>query len=152
MTSFARRRSSSRWSSRRWGFSRREPRGRSALSVRGPRFAGVQTETGQRGGRQGVVWTVLADALPTVTVPGRPPRVLDCGGGSGTFAVPLAHRGADVTVVDISADALATLERRAEEAGVAAGVHARQGDVEALPEVVPDDPFDLVLAHGILEV
>ena len=35
-----------------------------------------------------------------------------------TFAVPLAVAGADVTVVDISVDALATLRRRADEAGV----------------------------------
>ncbi len=63
------------------------------------------------------------------------PTVLDCGGGSGTFAVPLAADGARVTVVDISADALATLSRRAAEAGVADRVVPVAGDVEALDAV-----------------
>jgi len=79
--------------------------------------------------------------------------VLDCGGGSGTFAVPLAADGARVTVVDISADALATLSRRAAEAGVADRVVPVAGDVEALDAlaaVVPPASFDLVLAHAIL--
>ncbi len=77
--------------------------------------------------------------------------VLDCGGGSGSFAVPLARSGATVTVVDISADALATLRRRAAEAGIADRIHAVQGDVEALSDAVDAATFDLVLAHGILE-
>lgn len=77
--------------------------------------------------------------------------VLDCGGGSGSLAVPLAAAGAEVTVVDISIDALATLLRRAAEAGVSDRVRAVQGDVEALSEVVPAGSYDLVLAHGLLE-
>jgi len=85
-----------------------------------------------------------------VTPPERPAVVLDCGGGSGSFAVPLAQAGARVTVVDISADALATLRRRAEDAGVAARVEAVQGDVETLTDAVGTASFDLVLAHGIL--
>lgn len=78
--------------------------------------------------------------------------VLDCGGGTGRFAVPLAAAGAVVTVVDVSADALATLRRRAVEAGVADSVVPVQGDVETLSEAVGVTQFDLVLTHGILEV
>ncbi len=77
--------------------------------------------------------------------------VLDCGGGSGSLAVPLAARGAEVTVVDISIDALATLLRRATESGVSDRVIAVQGDAEALGEILPSAQFDLVLAHGVLE-
>ncbi|HJQ00272.1 MAG TPA: methyltransferase domain-containing protein [Jatrophihabitans sp.] len=77
--------------------------------------------------------------------------VLDCGGGSGSLAVPLAAAGAEVTVVDISIDALATLLRRAAEAGVSDRVRAVQGEVEALSELVPAGSYDLVLAHGLLE-
>lgn len=108
-----------------------------------------------------LVWQILTDAMPSVaaTEPrdaadpsaGATAAVLDCGGGSGTFAVPLAQAGARVTVVDVSADALATLARRAVEAGVADRVTGVQGDVEALADVVPAAEFDLVLAHGILE-
>ena len=84
--------------------------------------------------------------------PARPtPAVLDCGGGSGAYAVPLALAGCDVTVIDISADALATLRRRADEAGVSAHVHGVSGDVERLGESIDGDHFDAVLAHGVLD-
>jgi S-adenosylmethionine-dependent methyltransferase len=114
----------------------------------------VQTEIGRERsgtGRLSLLSGLLTDALASVTVPGQAPLVLDCGGGSGAYAVPLAAVGADVTVVDISADALATLRRRADEAGVSARVHAAQGDVESLVDLVARASFDLVLAHGILE-
>ena len=101
--------------------------------------------------RQRIVWQVLVDALESITGAGGSPSVLDCGGGSGSFAVPLAQAGAFVTVVDISVDALATLHRRAHEAGVADRVHPVQGDIEALTGAVQPGSFDLVLAHGILE-
>ncbi|MDD7968139.1 class I SAM-dependent methyltransferase [Actinomycetospora lemnae] len=81
---------------------------------------------------------------------GAAPRVLDVGGGSGTWAVPLAAEGCEVTVVDSSANALAVLHSRAREAGVDAGVRAIQGDVDALADAV-DTEADLVLGHGLLE-
>jgi S-adenosylmethionine-dependent methyltransferase len=102
-------------------------------------------------GRQRLVWQLLAQAVSSVTSGDQPAAVLDCGGGSGSFAVPLAQAGAHVTVVDVSVDALATLSRRAAEAGVARHVGSVQCDVEALAEMVPASSFDLVLAHGILE-
>ena len=104
------------------------------------------------GGRTGVVGQLLVSLLPTLRTDGARPTVLDCGGGSGTFAVPLAQAGASVTVVDISMDALATLSRRAGEGGVAEHVSAVQGDLEIQLDGVAGQTFDLVLAHGILEV
>ena len=101
--------------------------------------------------RQRLVSRLLAEVVSTIAVSGQAPAVLDCGGGSGSSAVPLAQSGARVTVVDVSADALATLRRRAVEAGVDDLVFPMQGDVEALGEIVPDESFDLVLAHGVLE-
>jgi SAM-dependent methyltransferase len=77
--------------------------------------------------------------------------VLDCGGGTGRFAVPLAATGATVTVLDVSVDALATLRRRASEAGVAERVRAVQGDVETVGDLFSGEQFDLVLAHGVLD-
>lgn len=102
-------------------------------------------------GRAALVSRLLLDALPSVHPAGGSAAVLDCGGGSGAYAVPLARAGADVTVVDVSADALATLVRRADEAGVSASVHAAPGDVDDLGAVVDGRSFDLVLAHGILD-
>lgn len=103
-------------------------------------------------GRADLVLQVLVDTLAEVAPPGGPPRVLDCGGGSGGVAVPLAQAGAKVTVVDASADALATLVRRAAEAAVADRVSAVQGDVEDLDVGTGATTYDLVLAHGILEI
>ncbi|MGO1049893.1 class I SAM-dependent methyltransferase [Crossiella sp. CA198] len=80
------------------------------------------------------------------------PRVLDVGGGSGVWAVLLAAAGCAVTVVEPSPNALATLQRRAREAGVADRVTAVQGDVDFLLDVVEPGGADLVLGHGLLEV
>jgi SAM-dependent methyltransferase len=96
-------------------------------------------------------------ALDPLVAAGRPLQVLDVGGGSGNFAVPLARLGHDVTVVDPSADALATLNRRAENAGVGARVRGVQGDGDQLHQVVPagdtgEGSYDLALCHSVLEV
>jgi SAM-dependent methyltransferase len=105
----------------------------------------VQTGPGTEVGRR------LADLVGSLVSSRGAARVLDCGGGSGRFAVPLAAAGAQVTVVDVSADALSTLQLRAAEAGVAELVQAVQGEVEALgASGLHDQPFDLVLAHGVL--
>lgn len=83
---------------------------------------------------------------------GQAPVVLDVGGGSGMWAVPLAVEGASVTVVDPSPDALAVLRRRATDAGCAERIQAIQGDTDVLTDLVPAAGADLVLAHGVLEV
>ena len=103
--------------------------------------------------RTAAVWA----ALDPVVGAGTPLRVLDVGGGSGMFAVPLARLGHDVTVVDPSADALATLRRRADTAGVGAQVRGLQGDGDLLHEVLPSADagsaeYDLALCHYVLEV
>ncbi len=82
---------------------------------------------------------------------GRPLRVLDLGGGSGGLAVPLAELGHEVTVVDPSPNALAALERRAADFGVAHRVTGRQGDADSLASE-KGESVDLVCCHGVLEV
>ncbi|MDQ3886550.1 MAG: class I SAM-dependent methyltransferase [Actinomycetota bacterium] len=83
---------------------------------------------------------------------GEMPRVLDVGGGSGVWAVPLARAGCTVTVVDTSPNALATLRRRAGEAGVTGRITPVQGDADHLDDAVPAASADLVLGHEVLEV
>lgn len=103
--------------------------------------------------RTAVVWDVLQDALDRrVKAAGRQTLdVLDTGGGSGNFAVPVAGLGHRVTVVDPSPNALFALERRAAEAGVADRVRGVQGDAGGLFEVVERGGYDAVLCHGVLE-
>lgn len=91
----------------------------------------------------GVLRRAVADSGRTVL------DVVDAGGGTGGFAVPLAELGHRVTVVDASLDALAALERRAADAGVR--VHALQGDATDLPDLVGPAAADLVLCHSVLE-
>jgi ubiquinone/menaquinone biosynthesis C-methylase UbiE len=104
--------------------------------------------------RTAVVWAVLRDALVALAVDrgSETLHVLDAGGGTGGFAVPLAGLGHQVTVVDPSPDSLAALERRGAEAGIAGAVHAVQGDVAQLPDLVPAASVDVVLCHSVLEV
>ncbi|MEU1873169.1 SAM-dependent methyltransferase [Streptomyces ambofaciens] len=103
--------------------------------------------------RTAVVWDVLQDALDRrVKATGRQTLdVLDTGGGSGNFAVPVAGLGHRVTVVDPSPNALFALERRAAEAGVADRVKGVQGDARGLFDVVERGGYDAVLCHGVLE-
>ncbi len=104
--------------------------------------------------RTAVVWEVLRAALASrADAAGRSALdILDTGGGTGGFAAPLAQLGHCVTVVDPSPDALAALERRVTEAGVAGRVAAVQGDACALLDVVGPRSFDVVLCHGVLEM
>ncbi len=119
--------------------------------------------------RTAVVWDVLEatlDALAKRAVATRgmdmPERgvatagagldVLDAGGGTGGFAVPVAELGHRVTVVDPSPDSLAALERRAAEAGVTDRIRGVQGDASELVSLVEPDTFDAVLCHSVLEV
>ena len=104
--------------------------------------------------RTAVVWTVLREELARRAAAGGSAEAaaLDLGGGSGVFAVPLAELGHRVTVVDTSPDALATLQRRAAEAGVADRITAVSGDVDSPPAEVTTAEYDLVLCHGLLEV
>lgn len=68
------------------------------------------------------------------------------------LAVPFAAAGCVVTVVEPNPNALATLSRRAADAGVSDRITAVQADSDVLGQVVPAGSADLVLAHGLLEV
>src|SRR2546423_1492368 len=115
-----------------------------------PGSAPAPSPAGRRAqARTAVLWAGLR---PLVDAEG-PRDVLDVGGGTGGFAVPIAELGHRVTVVDPSPDALAALERRAAEAGVPKeALRAVQGDLAGLLEQVEAGSVDLVLCHGVLEM
>ena len=105
-----------------------------------------------RGGsrvRTAVLWDALRGVLDRIAPQAGQSEVVDVGGGTGGFAVPLAELGHRVTVVDSNPDALAALERRAAESGVS--VRAMQGDAVDLPDLLGRDAADLVLCHSVLE-
>jgi S-adenosylmethionine-dependent methyltransferase len=114
--------------------------------------------------RTAVVWEALQQLLldaaggaaggaaPPTSGAGAELRVLDIGGGTGGFAVRVAELGHHVTVVDPSPDALAILDRRSEETGVADRVTGMQGDLATMPGLVGAGTVDVVVCHGVLEV
>ena len=97
--------------------------------------------------RTGVAWDGVRRLLEAGAADGHQARIVDIGGGTGGFAVPLAELGHTVRVIDPSPDALASLDRRARERGVADRVTGQQGDLSDLV-----DEADLVLCHGVLEM
>ena len=102
--------------------------------------------------RTAVVWEVLSAVLAEADASGGGLDVVDAGGGTGGFAVPLARAGHRVTVVDPSPDSLAALQRRAAEGGLDGWVTGLQGDLDDLPQLVAAGSVDLLLCHSVLEV
>jgi SAM-dependent methyltransferase len=74
-------------------------------------------------------------------------RVLEVGCGAGTDLVRFARGGAQVAGVDIAASAIELA--RANFAQQKLDADLRVADAEQLP--FPDDSFDLVYAHGVLQ-
>lgn len=124
------------------------------MSDPSPAFGGETPSRPRSSLRTAVVWEVLERALDSRAAAlgtGGGLDVLDTGGGTGNFAVPVARLGHRVTVVDPSPNALFALERRAAEAGVADRVNGVQGDIHGLFDVVERRGYDAVLCHGVLE-
>jgi S-adenosylmethionine-dependent methyltransferase len=111
----------------------------------------VRAVAAQEGGGTGVVREVLqAEVSALAAETGRTQLdIVDAGGGTGGFAVPLASQGHRVTVVDPSPDSLAAAQRRAAERHVT--LRAVQGDAADLAGLVGECSADLVLCHSVLE-
>jgi len=101
--------------------------------------------------RTAVVRDVLRAVISGLVAETGRPRldIVDAGGGTGGFAVPLAGLGHTVTVIDPSPDSLAAAQRRAAE--IAVPLRAIQGDVADLPAVIGEQGADLILCHSVLE-
>jgi SAM-dependent methyltransferase len=74
-------------------------------------------------------------------------EVLDVGCGAGTDLIRFARGGANVSGVDISASAIALAAANFAQQRLAADL--READGEHLP--FPDNTFDLVYAHGVVQ-
>lgn len=80
-------------------------------------------------------------------LPPPPARILDAGGGTGAFAIPLARDGYDVTVLDGSSTWLDRARGNADRAGVHLNLVA--GPIEEVASSV-EAPSDATLCHGVL--
>jgi ubiquinone/menaquinone biosynthesis C-methylase UbiE len=69
--------------------------------------------------------------------------ILDIGGSTGAFAIPLAQRGFDVTLLDISPAMLELARQKAKSAGLDQ-LRILEGNAVDL-SIFPDHSFDLVL-------
>lgn len=78
-----------------------------------------------------------------------PSRVLDAGGGEGQFARILARQGHRVTLCDHSQVMLDNARSAAREEGLERAFDYLHCPIQQLP--VPDQPYDLVLCHAVLE-
>jgi SAM-dependent methyltransferase len=103
------------------------------------------------GAGSGVLWGTLREVVSARSAQTGRDRldVVDVGGGTGGYAVPLAGLGHNVTVIDPSPDSLAAAQRRAAEAGVP--LRAVQGDVSDLGGAAGQAGADVVLCHSVLE-
>lgn len=88
---------------------------------------------------------VMDRLLPALPPP--PAKVLDAGGGTGAFALPLARRGYVVTLLDRSGEWLDVARRGAADEGLR--VELIEGPAERAPDLAGDG-FDAVLAHTLL--
>jgi ubiquinone/menaquinone biosynthesis C-methylase UbiE len=74
-------------------------------------------------------------------------RVLDVGCGAGVDLVRFAKGGAEVTGVDLAESAITLARKNFEIQGLQADLRVASG--ESLP--FPDDAFDYVFAHGVVQ-
>jgi len=87
-----------------------------------------------------VTWRLIEPFLPCNGL------VLDAGGGTGRWAVPMAKRGLKVIVYDISKEMLRVAATKAEDMGLGHLISTIQGDIRRIK--FSDNTFDFVLAEG----
>jgi ubiquinone/menaquinone biosynthesis C-methylase UbiE len=89
-----------------------------------------------------VTWDNIRRFLPSL-----PARVLDAGGGTGRWTLPLAKIGYDVLLTDISQGMLEVARAKIEAEGLAERVTILRQDICEMRGLA-DRSFDLVLAEG----
>jgi len=87
-----------------------------------------------------LTWRYIEPYLPQSGV------VLDAGGGTGKWCIPIARKGLRVVICDISQDMLNVASLKVKENGLEGKVSFRQGDICSPPFC--DNSFDFVLAEG----
>jgi len=86
-----------------------------------------------------VTWDFMTPYLPESKA-----VILDAGGGTGLFAVPLAEKGHKVVVVDVCKDMLDILRAKLDRSDVQHNIDIREDDIRDLSQF-ESESFDLVL-------
>ena len=74
-------------------------------------------------------------------------KILDIGGGTGRWAIPLAKMGYKVVLMDISRGMLEVARRKAEAEGLLDRIEIVKADARSMP-MFPDHSFDMAIAQG----
>jgi S-adenosylmethionine-dependent methyltransferase len=98
--------------------------------------------------RQAILWQDLEPLM--ATLPARPLRILDAGGGAGQMACRLAALGHQVTLCDLSAEMVARARQAAEQKGVSGNMHFIHCSAQEVVHYL-ESPVDLILFHAVLE-
>lgn len=87
-----------------------------------------------------ITWRYIEPYLPKEGL------VLDAGGGTGKWTIPIAKKGLKVVIFDISEEMLNVALRKVKEHCLEDHVRAKQGDICSID--FPNNYFDFVLAEG----
>lgn len=87
-----------------------------------------------------MTWRYVEPYLPQTGL------ILDAGGGTGKWSVPIAKRSLKVVLFDISQEMLNMAAIKVRENGLESSISYRQGDICRMP--FDDATFDFVLAEG----
>lgn len=87
-----------------------------------------------------ITWRYIEPYLPDDGV------VLDAGGGTGKWTLPIAEKGLRVVLYDMSVGMLRVARKKAIERGLDNLVTFKEGDIRDIS--YPDNTFDFVLAEG----
>lgn len=98
--------------------------------------------------RQAILWQDL-DRL-FASLPQRPLRVLDAGGGEGQTACRVAGLHHHVTLCDLSLEMLSRAQQSAREKGVSDNMHFVHSAAQDIGQHL-ESPVDLILFHAVLE-
>ncbi len=93
---------------------------------------------------EAVTWKYLEPLVPSTP----DSLVLDAGGGTGVWAIPMARKGCRVILLDISQKMLEIAQKKIKKQGIRERIEVRKGDMTKLD--FPDETFDLVLSEHTL--
>ena len=91
-----------------------------------------------------ITWKYLKPYLPK----SRKAVVLDAGGGTGRWSIPMAKMGLNIVLVDISGGMLNVARRKIKKAGYEDKITIKKGDITKLE--YPDETFDLVFCEHVI--